>query len=106
MRIEDTKIPGAVSLGPGPRFPWPRLRRRTLRRALLVIVILFCLFCAATARLFIFPATGMPEHVDAIVVPGGPGDRIGTALNLARQDRARYVVISEAQYVPPSRLNS
>jgi hypothetical protein len=58
-------------------------------------------FCAITAGLFVFPATGMPAKVDAIVVPGGPGDRLDPALNLARGDRARYLVLSEGDYVPP-----
>jgi hypothetical protein len=31
----------------------------------------------------------MPAKVDAIVVPGGPGNRIDAALRLARQNRAR-----------------
>jgi uncharacterized SAM-binding protein YcdF (DUF218 family) len=44
----------------------------------------------------------MPARVDAIVVPGGPGSRIDTAERLARQGRARYLVISESQYVPPN----
>jgi hypothetical protein len=43
----------------------------------------------------------MPARVDAIVVPGGPGDRLGPALDLARDDRARYLVLSEGDYVPP-----
>jgi DUF218 domain len=55
----------------------------------------------ATARFFIWPATGMPARVDAIVVPGGPGARLDTALNLARHDRASYLVLSQGEYVPP-----
>ena len=53
-------------------------------------------FCGLTARLFIFPAAGMPAHVDAIVMMNGPdgGSRFHTALNLAFQDRAKYLVIS------------
>jgi uncharacterized SAM-binding protein YcdF (DUF218 family) len=66
----------------------------------LVILGLFGIFCAVTAHLFIFPATGMPPRVDAIVVPGGPGDRVHAALRLARQGRARYLVLSEGGYVP------
>jgi uncharacterized SAM-binding protein YcdF (DUF218 family) len=48
----------------------------------------------------------MPARVDAIVVPGGPGNRIAAAMSLARQDRARYLVVSEAQYVPPQLCGS
>jgi uncharacterized SAM-binding protein YcdF (DUF218 family) len=43
----------------------------------------------------------MPPHVDAIVVPGGPGDRIQAAERLAEQGRARYLVLSRGQYIPP-----
>lgn len=57
-------------------------------------------------RLFVFPATGMPPTVSAIVVPGGPGDRIGAALRLALQDRASYLVLSEGAYVPPQLCGS
>ena len=50
---------------------------------------------AATARLFIWPERGMPAQVSAIVMLNGPGeDRLGTALDLARQHRAPFVVIS------------
>ena len=63
-------------------------------------------FCAVTAWLFVFQATGMPATVSAIVVPGGPGDRLGAALGLARQARARYLVLSEGDYVPPGLCGS
>lgn len=43
----------------------------------------------------------MPARVDAIVVPGGPGNRIHAAEHLAEQDRARYLVLSQGEYVPP-----
>jgi uncharacterized SAM-binding protein YcdF (DUF218 family) len=68
---------------------------------LLAFALAFAIFSAATAYLFIWPTTGMPPHVDAIVVPGGPGDRIQTAERLAEQGRARYLVLSRGQHVPP-----
>jgi uncharacterized SAM-binding protein YcdF (DUF218 family) len=68
---------------------------------LLALVVLFSIFCAVTARLFIWPVTGMPTRVDAIVVLGGEGDRLGTAIELARQGRARYLVLSQGMYIPP-----
>ena len=37
----------------------------------------------------------MPAHVDAIVVLGGPGDRLGKGLELAHQGRAPVLVVSE-----------
>jgi uncharacterized SAM-binding protein YcdF (DUF218 family) len=42
----------------------------------------------------------MPAHVDAIVVPGGSGDRIDAAVKLAKADRARYLVLSEGMPIP------
>lgn len=86
------------------RFKWPRIKLK--RRTVVALVILLIAFCAVTARLFVFPATGMPARVDAIVVPGGNGDRIGAAVNLAKQDRARYLVISEGLYIPPGLCGS
>jgi uncharacterized SAM-binding protein YcdF (DUF218 family) len=65
--------------------------------ALLVVLVLFCV---ASARLFVFPTTGMPARVDAIVVPGGPGNRIAAAVKLADQDRAPYLVLSLGEPVP------
>ena len=76
--------------------------RRRARRFLIVFVVLLAAFCTATARLFIWPTTGMPARVDAIVVPGGTGHRVSAAERLAEQGRARYLVISQAQYVPPN----
>ena len=78
-----------------------RLCSRRVRLLLIVFAALLAAFCGASAWLFVFPATGMPARVDAIVVPGGNGNRIDAALNLARQDRARYLVLSEGEWVPP-----
>jgi len=47
-----------------------------------------------TAHLFVWPQQGMPAHVDAIVMLDGPGDRLDTALKLARAHRAPMLVIS------------
>jgi hypothetical protein len=58
-------------------------------------------FCAVTTHLFVWPATGMPARVDAIVVPGGLGARLDVALKLARADGASYLALSEGEYVPP-----
>jgi hypothetical protein len=60
----------------------------------LVVVVLVMTIGAATARLFIWPDQGMPARVSAIVMLDGPGDRLDTALNLAWQHRAPFVVIS------------
>jgi hypothetical protein len=73
-----------------------RAPRRRRRRIVVVATIaaVFLAFCGLTARLFIFPASGMPARVDAIVMMAGPGNRYSTALNLAYQHRARVLVIS------------
>ena len=61
-----------------------------------MVVVLMC--CAATARLFVWPAQGMPARVSAIVLLAGPGDRLSTALDLARQHRAPMLVVSQGQH--------
>jgi len=80
----------------------PRSWKRNMQRFLIAVIVLLAIFSAVTARLFIWPTTGMPIRVDAIVVPGGPGHRVDAAVRLAEQNRARYLVISETQYVPPN----
>jgi uncharacterized SAM-binding protein YcdF (DUF218 family) len=52
------------------------------------------LFCAATARLLVWPPQGSPDHVSAIVMLAGPGDRLATAVRLASARRAPVLVIS------------
>lgn len=64
------------------------------RRWSLVVVVLVIAVSAATLRLFIWPDRGMPTRVSAIVMLNGTGDRLGTALDLAWQHRAAFVVIS------------
>jgi hypothetical protein len=69
---------------------------KRLRYALIVLVVLLVGFSAITARWFIWPSTGMPARVDAIVLLNGPSDlnRLETALDLARERRASFLVIS------------
>ena len=69
-------------------------RRKRLRYAVIVLVVLLIGFSAITARWFVWPAQGMPARVDAIVMLNGVGDRLDTALNLARERRASFLVIS------------
>src|SRR5215470_20008609 len=66
---------GPQTAGPG------RPRRR--RFLVAVAALLLAAFCAATARLFVWPERGMPARVDAIVMLNGPGHRLPTALSLA-----------------------
>jgi hypothetical protein len=70
---------------------------RHSRRRYIVIALLIILagFGASTARLFVWPAQGMPARVDAIVMLNGPGDRLDTALHLAWANRAPILVISQ-----------
>jgi hypothetical protein len=60
----------------------------------LAIAALIVVFCAVTARLFIWPAVGMPTRVGAIVMLAGPGDRLSLAMRLAREHRADTLVVS------------
>ncbi len=59
-----------------------------------VIAVLVIAFGVATARLFVWPARGMPARVDAIVMMDGPGDRLHTAEALAWAGRAGVLVVS------------
>lgn len=58
-------------------------------------VVLVVAFGVATARLLVWPATGMPAQVSAIVLLAGPGDRLPAALQLAREHRAPVLVVSQ-----------
>ena len=73
-----------------------RVPRRRRRRTAVIgtAAAVFLAFCGLTVRLFIVPASGMPTHVDAIVMMAGPGDRYSTALRLASEHRAPVLVIS------------
>jgi hypothetical protein len=56
---------------------------------------LVLVFAVATARLFVWPDRGMPARVSAIVMLDAPGgDVLKAAVDLARQHRAAYLVIS------------
>ena len=69
-------------------------RRGYLWRTLLALVIVVAGLAAATAHWFVWPPQqAMPAHVDAIVMLNGPGDRLATALDLARAHRAPMIVI-------------
>lgn len=68
----------------------------------ILILVLIILLGTVTARLFVWPTTGMPAKVDAIVVLGGPGDRVDYAMQLARENRAPYLVFSKGLgWLPP-----
>jgi uncharacterized SAM-binding protein YcdF (DUF218 family) len=71
---------------------------KTRRRRPVVIGVLAVLLVGlsvVTARLFVWPALPpVPAHADVIVQLGGPGNRRGVALDLAREGRAPLVAIS------------
>ena len=71
-----------------------RLSRRW-RRILAATAVLVVALGMVSARLFIWPAEGMPAHVSAIVMLAGPGDRLPVALRLAREHRATTLVVSQ-----------
>jgi uncharacterized SAM-binding protein YcdF (DUF218 family) len=72
----------------------PTSRRKRLRKVAVVLAVVLAGFCVVSGRLFVWPARGMPTRVDAIVVLGGPGDRLGKGLELAQQGRAPVLVVS------------
>lgn len=79
-----------------------RRRWRMISAALLTLIVLFC---GVTVRLFVLPVTGMPSRVDAIVVLGGPGNRLGLGLQLAQEDHAPYLLVSNGMaYTLPAAL--
>jgi hypothetical protein len=71
------------------------VRPEVRRRAFAAVIGLVVVFALVTARIFIWPAQGMPASVSAIVVLAGPGDRLPVALQLAREHRAPMLVVSQ-----------
>ena len=59
-----------------------------------LVVVLVIASCGVTTRLFVWPQTGIPARVNAIVVIGGLGDRLDYGLELAREGKASYLVLS------------
>ena len=85
---------------------WGKLQRRLSsgrsRLIVAVVCVLFAAFCTVSALLFIFPTTGMPARVDAIVVLGGTGDRLDLGMQLAKDGKAPYLVLSKGlPWLPP-----
>ena len=70
-----------------------RMRRRW-RVIAVTLLTLIVLFCGVTVPMFVLPTTGMPARVNAIVVLGGPGNRLGLGLQLAQQGHAPYLLVS------------
>jgi hypothetical protein len=68
---------------------------RRWRRVAIALAAVIIAVSALTGRLFVWPAQGMPARVDAIVMLNAPGATLPVALRLARQHRARYLLISQ-----------
>jgi hypothetical protein len=79
----------------GPGTEHSRRSFRGWRRVLIAVIVLLLLFALVTARLFVWPAQGMPAHVSAIVMLDGPGNRLAVARQLAREHRAPVLVVSQ-----------
>ena len=89
MQIEEVPVPSGGSTRRAPSLRGSRWRRRVVALAVIAIAAL-----VATARLFVWPDQGMPPKVSAIVSLDRPGGTLRTALRLAAQHRAPYLVIS------------
>jgi uncharacterized SAM-binding protein YcdF (DUF218 family) len=100
--VLTNEVPDASAGTADDRAPRRRKRRIAVIGTIAAVVLAFC---GLTARLFIFPASGMPAHVDAIVMMAGPGNRYSTALNLAYQHRAPVLVISTGNDHGPGGLS-
>ncbi len=77
----------------------PSPRGRIRRRLLAALAAALIVVCAATARLFIWPAQGMPPRVSAIVMLDSPGRALNVAVRLAAQHRAPFLVVSQGRPV-------
>ena len=71
------------------------VHRSRLRRVGLVVLLLFVVFAATTARIFVWPSLpALPPRADAIIELAGPGNRDATTMALAREHRAPVVIQS------------
>jgi len=97
--------PSAILVGPPDQSATPvfvRRRRKAWPRIFIAVAVAFIAFCAATGRLFIWPAQGMPARVDAIVMlDSPPGNVLGVAVRLAEQHRAPFLVVSRGSTAAP-----
>lgn len=89
MPAEEVPVPSGGAV-PGR----PARRGRRWRRLAATVAVVLIAAIAATARLFVWPADGMPATVSAIVSLDRPGGTLDTALRLAEQRRASFLVIS------------
>ncbi len=76
------------------RRPRPRRPLGRPRYILIALLVVLAGLGVTTARLFVWPQQGMSGRVDAIIMLDGQGDRLDTALKLARAHQAPMLVIS------------
>ena len=89
VSAQEVPVPSG---GSARRHPFRRGRR--WRRLVATLAVILIAATAATARLFVWPTDGMPDTVSAIVSLDTPGGTLDTALRLAEQHRAPFLVIS------------
>jgi uncharacterized SAM-binding protein YcdF (DUF218 family) len=89
MLIDDDQLEDDQ---PAPPLAAPRNRRRHV--VLGALLFIGTLFIALTARLFVWPDSGVPAHADAIIVFSGAGDRLSVGYALASRGVAPNLVIS------------
>ena len=79
-----------------------KMLRGWLGWIVMLALVVGTLFVAASARLFLWPPTDAPAHVDAIVATGGdPGQlRAKEAILLAEAGNAAVVLVSLGGYPP------
>lgn len=90
------RVPGIVA-GPAAHAAKPAVERRgrnVWRRILISVAVVVLALSGATARLFIWPARGMPARVSAIVMLDSPGDVLSVAERLAAEHHAAFLVVS------------
>ena len=89
MLIEDDQLEDEQ---PAPPVDARRIRRRRVLFG--ALLFLGTVFIALTARLFVWPDSGVPAHADAIIVFSGDGDRLSVGLALASRGVAPNLVVS------------
>lgn len=81
--------------------PGPGRHRRFspgCQRVFAAMTAVLVMFGLMTARLFLWPAQGMPSRTSAIVMLAGPGTRLPVAMHLAQQHRALMLVVSQGEH--------
>ncbi|MFI5042675.1 MAG: YdcF family protein, partial [Acidimicrobiales bacterium] len=70
--------------------------RRPHRRLILSAVAIVGALAVLSGALFVWPRSDTPTHADAVVVPGGEGERVPEAIRLVRRGLAPVLAVSAA----------